>query len=679
MHSTSGSRRAIQVGIIASPSFPRVAFYLMSVSISFVTALVILCALPKTAVSQVTIQEARDSLRQLKKAARTRGEFETTEAYRKRRQRVATKIDSLVHQTYRAEARAEFGRYRANEEILPVRLVLAGFVDTLQLRVAPDIAKAIKRKPGTVPASGSFWLEHSGTVFLHGKLNLTVGDSTVEITERPTELRIVGRSTLVGWAEEPFDKADFGGVSATAYRTRLAATREHFVIMDPYDEHHLAAVIDLGTMERLEWGNEREDCIHPVAAPNGASLVCRSGRASGGGYYFTVVNLAEQVSRVVKINSITDVLSFAIGPGGRKLASQAGVWDLRTKQQISSFKYEASEANRERCAIQFGVGSMPDVLFSPDGAKVAVNCRDGNGYFVFDPHTGRQIFGRPSGERSPLNRTAVKFSPDGNILVEKNYDPGDTQSSLIMRSSSDGSEVRTLAAGGEFNQLKIGNRLYFSPEGRLVVASRQDGGMVVWRVRTGEKIRVEGRRSYAQVAEDVQPWGFTADGDLLVYGSREVGGTYGEALLRLEVRQISSAAKPVTDSTQKRGGDKADKELGMAERRNSGKTAIRLAPKNNSGITGKAVIEDKKQGFTVRLMLAGVEPSARYTAYISKGRCDGDGEALKGLGNMWPTREKVESTTVFATDLPGNEMHFIEVRLPDNTLGACANVPEMVF
>lgn len=112
----------------------------------------------------------------------------------------------------------------------------------------------------------------------------------------------------------------------------------------------------------------------------------------------------------------------------------------------------------------------------------------------------------------------------------------------------------------------------------------------------------------------------------------------------------------------------------------AGEVAVTLAPGNQSGVRGKAVIGRRGDSLRVRLMLQGLTPGASYPAHVHEGTCAAGGSVATPLG---PVAAR-ESTGVNATAVPASAVapdgaYFLQAHLPDGTPAACGDVPPGAF
>lgn len=133
------------------------------------------------------------------------------------------------------------------------------------------------------------------------------------------------------------------------------------------------------------------------------------------------------------------------------------------------------------------------------------------------------------------------------------------------------------------------------------------------------------------------------------------------------------------------------------------KVTVTLESKNDSGITGTAVLAaapeaESPDAHTVTLELSGLEAGQTYPAHIHGGTCDEGGGVVAALESVAAEAEMASATTTITPDQlamgetadeptemaaeeeEGEEAHgplFIQVHLPDGTPAACGNVPMM--
>jgi WD40 repeat protein len=143
----------------------------------------------------------------------------------------------------------------------------------------------------------------------------------------------------------------------------------------------------------------------------------------------------------------TRIWGLAISPDGRHLATSQNVWDLKTGRSLLS------------------LGNAQSVAFSPDAARVATT---GGGHAV-------SIWNVKTGQRMPLETLAYKylvarFRPDGRQLAAP------VARSLHFWDTTTGQKVGSRTPKGSNADI---NDIAYSPNGKLLVAARNDGTIVL--------------------------------------------------------------------------------------------------------------------------------------------------------------------------------------------------------
>jgi WD40 repeat protein len=142
-------------------------------------------------------------------------------------------------------------------------------------------------------------------------------------------------------------------------------------------------------------------------------------------------------------------------------------------------------------------GIVTDLLFSPDGRKLAIGAIY-NRIAVWDLDANRVMF-------ETLGISAA-ISPDGRLLVTGGAD----DSGVRLIDMNDGEQLALVGARqGSMGQVRFG------PDGELLAAASSDGRARVWR-RDGSQVAVlSGHETWV---EDVA---FSPDGNFIVTGSRD--------------------------------------------------------------------------------------------------------------------------------------------------------------
>jgi hypothetical protein len=141
------------------------------------------------------------------------------------------------------------------------------------------------------------------------------------------------------------------------------------------------------------------------------------------------------------------------------------IWDVRTGRQILSPKGHTR--------------AITDVVFSPDGLRLASTSQDGT-VRIWDASNGRQLFSF-KGQAEAFN--AVAFSPDGRRLAS-----GSENHTVRVWDTQSGQPV--LALRGPTKSILA---VVFSPDGRYLASGSDDHLIWIWNTETGElKLSLKG-------------------------------------------------------------------------------------------------------------------------------------------------------------------------------------------
>lgn len=195
-------------------------------AVPFLAAMVcVSVALPCEA--QRTADEAVAALARLKTQL-TRGEFETSEEYAARQNRVRGQLVQLLSGAYSTSGPVSFGFYNADAQTMPVQFTLPGRAEQLVLRVPPAEARQLKDAGQNARGTGSCWIEIDGNAFLIGRLRISLGGKTYQTEPAPSGVQIPA------WPREVIDltRLRLGSRGAAADAALLSPTGRFIA---PYD------------------------------------------------------------------------------------------------------------------------------------------------------------------------------------------------------------------------------------------------------------------------------------------------------------------------------------------------------------------------------------------------------------------------------------------------------------
>lgn len=270
----------------------------------------------------------------------------------------------------------------------------------------------------------------------------------------------------------------------------------------------LLATSDAGgrvTVRRTDGWEEAARFEHPGGAtavafsPDGKTLY-------SGGYDGTIRawNLASRKAAGIHQGASGTVWSVDVSPDGRRIAAAGEDAKIRV-WRAGSPAPELTLAGHER--------NVWEVRFSPDGKRIASGSFDAS-VRLWDAGTGAGLKTLAGHEEAVVG---LAFSPDGRVLAS-----GGDDSSIRLWRAEDGAPLRTIRAGNHVYKIA------FSRDGRwLVSAGRARGALgTLWHQLTGAggaaaPVRLWRTEDMAPVAalphpDDVIYAGFSPDGRRLV-------------------------------------------------------------------------------------------------------------------------------------------------------------------
>ena len=229
----------------------------------------------------------------------------------------------------------------------------------------------------------------------------------------------------------------------------------------------------------------RIDALNDVAfSPDGRQLATAEGDGTG-----KVIDVASgRIAHSFRRDDGYGISFVTFSPDGRSVADSGGgsggVWDVRTGKETATLRYEGEDKY-----------DMPErVAFIGDGRRIVALGLFG-GITLFDANSGRRLREVATGTEA----SEVAASPDGRQIATNGS--GDPRIWPV----AGGKHVRLKASAGATTY----GGLAFSPDGRRVLASGDDGVVGIWDVGTRKEVRALGRGG----ADAAVAAAFGADGD----------------------------------------------------------------------------------------------------------------------------------------------------------------------
>jgi WD40 repeat protein/serine/threonine protein kinase len=206
------------------------------------------------------------------------------------------------------------------------------------------------------------------------------------------------------------------------------------------------------------WDAQTGQELLSIKGAGGMPVFCPDGKRLATGDDKTVKIWDAQTGQ--ELLSIKSAGGAAFSPDGRRLATRddktVKIWDAQTGQELFSV-----------------TGGGPDIVFSPDGKRLA-DARSFDGTVkVWDAQTGQLV-------RTIKDAGSAAFSPDGKRLAAYAYASGRT---VKVWDAQTGQELLSLQ--GHNGQI---NSVAFSPDGKRLASAGWDRMVHVWDAQTGQEL-----------------------------------------------------------------------------------------------------------------------------------------------------------------------------------------------
>jgi WD40 repeat protein len=221
-------------------------------------------------------------------------------------------------------------------------------------------------------------------------------------------------------------------------------------------------------------------------------------------------------------------LNLEVDPERSILLALAGL-DVVYTHEAENALHKAVQTSRVRLTLTGHTAEVNDVVFSPDGKRLASSSEDG--VRVWDPITGQQLLFL--GDRP--NASDVAFSPDGTRLAFATSAPNDSNFVVTVRDVKTGKELLTLKINGaDFWMMN------FSPDGSLWVG--ENGKIEFFDATSGQLISTLSSpdwtiQGHPLIVADVA---FSSDGKRMAIALTAQGSEYNAGMGRVEIWDVAS-------------------------------------------------------------------------------------------------------------------------------------------
>jgi WD40 repeat protein/class 3 adenylate cyclase len=233
--------------------------------------------------------------------------------------------------------------------------------------------------------------------------------------------------------------------------------------------------------------------------------------------------------------AVQSELNLEVDPERSILLALAGL-DVVYTHEAENALHKAVQSSRVRMTLTGHTAEVNDVVFSPDGKRLASSSEDG--VRVWDPTTGQQLLFL--GDRP--NASDVAFSPDGSRLAFATFDPsGPNWFVVTIRDINTGRELLTLKINGaDFWMMN------FSPDGSLWVG--ENGKIEFFDATSGQPLPALTSpdwiiQGHPLIVADVA---FSADGKRLAIALTSQGSEYNSGMGRVEIWDMASRQRLLT-------------------------------------------------------------------------------------------------------------------------------------
>ena len=232
--------------------------------------------------------------------------------------------------------------------------------------------------------------------------------------------------------------------------------------------------------------------------------------------------------------AVQSELNLEVDPERSILLALAGL-DVVYTHEAENALHKAVQGSRVRMTLTGHTAEVNDVVFSPDGKRLASSSEDG--VRVWDPATGEQLLFL--GERP--NASDVAFSPDGTRLAFATSAPDDSNFVITVRDVKTGQELLALDINGaDFWMMN------FSPDGSLWVG--EYGKIEFFDATSGQPLPALTSpdwiiQGHPFIVADIA---FSSDGKRMAIALTAQGSEYNAGMGRVEIWDVASRQRLLT-------------------------------------------------------------------------------------------------------------------------------------
>ena len=237
----------------------------------------------------------------------------------------------------------------------------------------------------------------------------------------------------------------------------------------------LVRLIDTSTGREITTLTERSGPSNLTFSPDGKTVAFGSrGRIrlwqpeTGDSFDIPLIDNVQNIPRDVRLNIMPEISALVFSPDGKKLVSgtmggNVQMWDVETGVPLAPF-FEGQDLDKD--TDTYYQDPIKALAFSSDSTLLAVGSQNRIRLLGSHQHIGFKEVSRGT--------NALVFSPDNTVLVTGTT-AGIRHSEIELWDLTTGEKLSTL--DGHTAPVKT---LLFSPDGKTLVSTGQDGTILVW-------------------------------------------------------------------------------------------------------------------------------------------------------------------------------------------------------